>query len=324
MLTGEPVPVEVGPGDRSSAGASTRAAGWWSAPPGSARTPSSPRWPGWSTEAQSGKAPVQRLADRSSGVFVPRSSRSRLVTWAGGWGRAAGRGGVHRRGRGADRRLPVRARPGHADRAAGRHRPRRAARHPDHGPGGPRDHPRVDTVVLDKTGTVTTGEMTLADVVPGAGRDAGRLLRLAAALEAASEHPGRRSRPSPPARPPGRTVAGTCPRVAASGRAGLGARHVDGHAVAPAAALLDRAGLKVPSGAGRGAGAGRGQQGRTAVLPPGTAPVRGVLASRDTIRPTSAQAVARLRRLGLRAGAADRRQPGAPRARWPRRSASTT
>src|SRR5687767_5070860 len=48
---------------------------------------------------------------------------------------------------------------------------------------------RVDTVVLDKTGTVTTGRMTLLDVVPAPGEDAGRVLRLAGALEAASEHP---------------------------------------------------------------------------------------------------------------------------------------
>ena len=48
---------------------------------------------------------------------------------------------------------------------------------------------RVDTVVLDKTGTVTTGRMTLLDVVPAAGEDADRVLRLAGALEAASEHP---------------------------------------------------------------------------------------------------------------------------------------
>src|SRR5687767_3091744 len=48
---------------------------------------------------------------------------------------------------------------------------------------------RVDTVVLDKTGTVTTGRMTLLDVVPAAGEDAAEVLRLAGALEAASEHP---------------------------------------------------------------------------------------------------------------------------------------
>ena len=48
---------------------------------------------------------------------------------------------------------------------------------------------RVDTVVLDKTGTVTTGRMTVLDVVPAAGEDAAEVLRLAAAVEHASEHP---------------------------------------------------------------------------------------------------------------------------------------
>ena len=71
MLTGESVPVEVGPGD-GVVGATVNAGGRLVvAPPGSAPTPSSPRWPGSSRQAQTGKAQVQRLADRVSGVFVP-------------------------------------------------------------------------------------------------------------------------------------------------------------------------------------------------------------------------------------------------------------
>ena len=71
MLTGESVPVEVAPGD-AVVGATINAGGRLSsAPPASAPTRNSPRSPGWSTEAQSGKAPVQRLADRVAGVFVP-------------------------------------------------------------------------------------------------------------------------------------------------------------------------------------------------------------------------------------------------------------
>ena len=86
-------------------------------------------------EAQSGKAPVQRLADRVSAIFVPV-----VIAIAVGDARllARQRRGrdvrVHRRGGGADRRVPVRARAGDADGAARRHRPRRPARDPDQGP----------------------------------------------------------------------------------------------------------------------------------------------------------------------------------------------
>ena len=93
-------------------------------------------------EAQSGKAPVQRLADRVSAVFVPIVlvlAAGTLLYWlATGAGAEAG---VHRGRRGAGHRLPVRARPGHPDRAAGRHRPRCAARRPDQGAGDPRVDP---------------------------------------------------------------------------------------------------------------------------------------------------------------------------------------
>ena len=166
LLTGESVPVEVGPGDAVVGRDRERGrAGWSCAPPGSARTPSSRRWPGWSSEAQSGKAQVQRLADRISAVFVPIVIALAVATLAVlARHRRGCRRGLHRRRRGADHRLPVRARPGHADRAAGRHRPRRQAGHPDQGPGGAGVDPPVDTVVLDKTGTVTTGRMALVEV----------------------------------------------------------------------------------------------------------------------------------------------------------------
>ena len=102
--------------------------------------------------AQSGKAPVQRLADRVSAVFVPVVLVLSLATFAY-WSRDRRRLDVRvlDRRRRADRRLPVRARPRDADGAARRDRPRGAARDPDQRPGDPRvdaagrhDRPRQD------------------------------------------------------------------------------------------------------------------------------------------------------------------------------------
>ena len=142
MLTGEPVPAEVGPGDKVAGGcvnAGGRLVVRATAVGAGTQLAQMTRLV---TEAQAGKAPVQRLADRVSAVFVPVVIAIAVVTLAG-W-LAAGqrrRGRVHRRGRGADRRLPVRDGPGHPDRHLGRHRPRRAARHPDQGTGGAGVHP---------------------------------------------------------------------------------------------------------------------------------------------------------------------------------------
>ena len=143
------------------------------------------------TDAQSGKAPVQRLADRVSGVFVPvvfGIAAATLGFWIGTGEDLALR---LQRGRGrADRRVPVRAGAGHADRAAGGHGPRRAARPVHQGPGDPRVGAPHRHLVLDKTGTVTTGGIALAQIVPAEGvSDETALLAVAGALEAASEHP---------------------------------------------------------------------------------------------------------------------------------------
>ena len=146
MLTGESVPVEVGPGD-TVVGATVNAGG---------RLVVRATRVGADTQlaqmarlvedAQNGKAQVQRLADRISGIFVPivhrpRRRHPRLLARLG----RRGVGGLHRRGGGADHRLPVRPRARDADRADGRDRPGRPARHPHQGPGGPRVHPRAST-----------------------------------------------------------------------------------------------------------------------------------------------------------------------------------
>ena len=130
LLTGESVPVEKQPrATRSSARRSTPGAAWSCARPRSAPTPLWPRSARMVTDAQSGKAPVQRLADRVSGSLRPDRDRARR-RHARLLARRRRRRCVRLRGGrlGADHRLPLRARPRHPDRPAGRNRARRAAR----------------------------------------------------------------------------------------------------------------------------------------------------------------------------------------------------
>ncbi len=134
LLTGEPVPVEVGPGD-AVVGATVNAGGRLVVR--ATRIGSDTQLSQMARlveEAQHGKAEVQRLADRISGVFVPiviALSVATLGVLAADRRRA--RDGVHRGRGGADHRLPVRSGPGDADCPDGRHRTRCAARHPDQG-----------------------------------------------------------------------------------------------------------------------------------------------------------------------------------------------
>ena len=150
---------------------------------------------------------------------------------------------------------------------------------------------RIDTVVLDKTGTVTTGNLALVDVVPTSGVDADDVRRLAGALEAASEHPI------------GRAVAGDGPHAVVTGFRNLEGRGVrgtvDGHdVVVGRPELLVDEELVVPDDL-TAAVAGARDAGRTAVVAGWDGHARGVLVVADTVKDGSAEAVRQLRGLGL-------------------------
>jgi len=155
---------------------------------------------------------------------------------------------------------------------------------------------RVDTVVLDKTGTVTAGRMRLVDVAVAEDIDPAEALRLAGALEHASEHPIARAIADAAA------AAGALPAVEGfANREGLGVEGVvDGHAVVVGRpALLADWSLHLPPEleAARRAAEARGQ---TAVAAGWDGRAAAILAVADTVKPTSAEAIASLKALGLR------------------------
>ncbi|MGN9915895.1 heavy metal translocating P-type ATPase [Micromonospora palomenae] len=297
MLTGESVPVEVGPGD-TVVGATVNVGG---------RLVVTATRVGADTQlaqmaklveqAQSGKAAVQRLADRISGVFVPIVIA--LAAGTLGWWLGTGAGPTAAftaavavliiacpcalglatptallvgTGRGAQLGILIK------------------------GPEMLESTRQVDTVVLDKTGTVTTGRMTLVDVLPDQGVDRAELLRLAGALEAGSEHPVARAVAA------GAAEAGALPPVTGFANAeGLGVTGtVDGHEVVVGRLrLLRERGLDVPEEVVRAAGDAEAA-GRTAVLAGWDGRARGVLAVADVVKPTSRAAIDGLRGLGLK------------------------
>ncbi|HEV2779727.1 MAG TPA: heavy metal translocating P-type ATPase, partial [Actinophytocola sp.] len=249
-------------------------------------------------DAQNGKAAVQRLADRVSAVFVPiviALSVGTLAFWlgAGGGASAAFTAAVAvliiacpcalglatptallvGTGRGAQLGILIK------------------------GPEVLESTRRIDTVVLDKTGTVTEGRMSLVDVTVAGGGDEAEALRLAGALEHASEHPIARAIATAAAE---RT--GDLPPVEDFGNVeGLGVQGiVDGHAVLVGrAALLEQWSIHLDEDLER-AQRDAEQSGHTAVLVAWDGAARAVLAVADTVKPTSAQAVRELRALGLR------------------------
>ncbi|MFI5927093.1 heavy metal translocating P-type ATPase [Micromonospora sp. NPDC051543] len=296
MLTGESVPVEVGPGD-AVVGATINAGGRLIVTATRVGTDTQlARMADLVEQAQSGKAAVQRLADRISGVFVPIVIALAVGTL--GWWLGTGAGPTAAftaavavliiacpcalglatptallvgTGRGAQLGVLIK------------------------GPEVLESTRRVDTVVLDKTGTVTTGRMTLVGVVPVSGEDRAELLRLAGAVEAASEHPIARAVAVAAAE------AGELPPVTGfANLEGLGVTGtVDERVVfLGRVRLLRERGVDVPpevEWAVRDAEAA----GRTAIVAGWDGRARGVLAVADVVRPTSRAAVARLRALGL-------------------------
>jgi Cu+-exporting ATPase len=295
MLTGESVPVEVGVGD-TVVGATVNAGG---------RLVVRATRVGADTqlaqmallveEAQNGKAEVQRLADRVSGVFVPLVlllAAGTLGFWLGAGsslttaftaavavliiacpcalGLATPTALMVGTGRGAQLGILIK------------------------GPEVLESTRQVDTIVLDKTGTITTGRMTLRDVVAADGEDADDVLRYAAALEAASEHPIARA-----------VVDGaTAPLPAVEDFAnvpGLGVQGiVGGHVVLVGRpALLAQWSQHLSPDLEAALAAAR-EAGGTAIAVGWDGRARGILVVADAVKATSAEAVDSLRGLGLR------------------------
>ena len=305
MLTGEPVPAEVGPGDGVAGGcvnAGGRLVVRATAVGAGTQLAQMTRLV---TEAQAGKAPVQRLADRVSVVFVPVVIAVAVVTLAG-WLAAGQPAGAAFTAAVAVLIVACPCAMGLATPTAILVGTGRGAQLGIliSGPEVLESTRAADTIVLDKTGTLTTGKMSLADMAAVPGVDAGELLRLAGAVEDASEHPigaaiaaGARERLRED--PRGREL----PAVESFASArGLGVSGVaDGHAVALGRKdwLESQWALRVPPDvAARAAGAEAA--GQTVVFAAWDGQVRGVLMVADTIKPTSAEAIRRLRGLGLR------------------------
>jgi Cu+-exporting ATPase len=297
MLTGESVPVEVGSGDEV-VGATVNAGG---------RLVVRATRVGADTQlaqmarlvedAQNGKAQVQRLADRVSGVFVPIVIGLALAT-LGGWLVAGGGASAAFTAAVAVLIIACPCALGLATPTALMVGTGRGAQLGIliKGPEVLESTRRVDTIVLDKTGTVTTGRMSLVDVVAADGEDAGEVLRLAGALEHASEHPIARAVAT------AAQDRGTVPAVEDfTNIEGLGVQGVvEGHAV-----LVGRPGLladwsqHLPTALADALEAAQ-ERGATAVAVGWDGAARGILVVADEPKPTSAGAIAGLRGLGLR------------------------
>ncbi|CAM5535502.1 heavy metal translocating P-type ATPase [Streptomyces pilosus] len=294
MLTGESVPVDVTAGDTVT-GATVNAGGRLvvEATRIGADTQLA-RMARLVEEAQNGKAQVQRLADRISGVFVPVV----LLIAAGTFGLWLGSTGDTAAAFTAAVAVLIIACPcalGLATPTALMVGTGRGAQLGIliKGPQVLESTRRVDTVVLDKTGTVTTGRMSLQEVHAAEGVEERLLLRLAGALEHASEHPVARAIAAGAERRAGALPGvGRFENVPGRGVRGL----VEGHEVA-VGRFPELLGELPPELVRAKEEAER--RGRTAVVAGWDGAARGVLAVADTVKETSARAVRELRALGL-------------------------
>ena len=297
LVTGESTPAEVGPGDEVT-GATLNMSG---------RLVVRATRVGAGTllaqitrlvgEAQGTKASAQRLADRVAAVFVPCVISLAVVTlgfWLGAGLRVTAAGGaavavlvvacpcalglatptalLAAVGRGAELGILVKSA-----------RALEAARH-------------VRVVVFDKTGTLTTGSMRVQAITTAAGTGEDEALRLAGAVEDASEHPIGQAI----ARDAAARLGGLLPVTGFEPLPGAGVRGVvDGRTVIVGSpGLCKELGLVVPVPLRRAAAAAE-SAGQTAVLAGWDDAVRATLVVADTLRPGSAAAVARIQRLGL-------------------------
>ncbi|MGV0873440.1 heavy metal translocating P-type ATPase [Mycolicibacterium sp. XJ879] len=293
MLTGESVPVDVGPGDQVI-GATINVDGRLLVRANRVGSDTQLAQMARLVEnAQNEKARVQRLADRISGVFVPIVIALSLAT-LGSWlvttgsaataftaavavliiacpcalGLATPTALMVGTGRGAQLGILIR------------------------GPEVLESTRRIDTIVLDKTGTVTTGLMTLLDVIAADGEEPEQVLRFAGALENNSEHPIAKAIATA-----ARDKLGELPVAQEfTNLRGLGVQGaVDGHTVVvgrkrlvvPVSDVLDQAVRRAEA------------EGRTAVVVGWDGTARGVLVVADAVKSTSADAIAELRALGL-------------------------
>ena len=298
LLTGESVPVEVGPGDKV-AGATVNAGGRLvlRATAVGADTALA-QIARLVTDAQNGKAPIQRLADRVSAVFVPVVVLIAVGTL--GWWLANGATATSAftatvavliiacpcalglsvpvsilvgTGRGAEMGILIK------------------------GPEILESTRKIDTIVLDKTGTVTTGQMALVDVITADGVDRDEVLRLVGAVEDASEHPIAKAIAAG-----ARAEVGELPAVESFANSeGLGVQGVvDGHAmVVGRVRFLADWGLHLSGGLADGMRAAE-ELGQTPIVAGWDGAIRAVIIVADTVKATSREAVAMFRELGLR------------------------
>ena len=297
MLTGESVPVEVGVGDAVT-GATVNAGGRLTVR--ATRIGADTQLAQMAKmveDAQSGKAEIQRLADRVSGVFVPIAiavAVAALGAWIGAGfplsagftaavavliiacpcalGLATPTALLVGTGRGAQMGVLIK------------------------GPEVLESTRRVDTIVLDKTGTVTTGKMTLTDVIAADGVDRTELLRLAGGLEDASEHPIAQAIAAGATSEVGDLPAvESFENVEGKGVHGI----VDGHAVlAGRDSLLAEYSQHLDESLAAAKRSAE-EQGKTAIAIGWDGQARGVLVVSDRIKATSREAIAQFRTLDL-------------------------